>query len=290
MLPIKNILSFISFLLLLVQNQSKPLCIPSLDCDSCEYCGLESENYSSCFYRNMFCKDDSKIIFSSYLKEEYSIFYDNEPESYDLCGEVEYELENINDTIILFSSKNKTFPEKNPIRCHYLIDSINKNEEYPCLNIDIKNISNSNETSDLKTNIGIIFTLSDSEIEEVEAITDSELVGKYYINTLKSTTRFEIFLDFEPKKENPDEVLEIKINFGKKFSGFTQKYYKTNYNNEPTTTTSTTQESSSSDSSTLGGAIGGAAGGLIVIIVIFCCCCKTEKRYVEVETTRCALQ
>ena len=50
---------------------------------------------------------------------EYSIFYDNEPESYDFCGEVEYELENINDTIILFSSKNKTFPEKNPIRCHY---------------------------------------------------------------------------------------------------------------------------------------------------------------------------
>ena len=78
---------------------------------------------------------------------------------------MEYELENINDTIILFSSKNKTFPEKNPIRCHYLIDSINKNEEYPCLNIDIKNISNSNETSDLKTNIGIIFTLSDSEIK-----------------------------------------------------------------------------------------------------------------------------
>ena len=52
----------------------------------------------------MFCKNDSKIIYSSNLKEEYSIFFDYEPESDDFCGEAEYELENMNDTIILFTS------------------------------------------------------------------------------------------------------------------------------------------------------------------------------------------
>ena len=87
MLHIKNIISFINVFLLLSQSLSKPLCITNLDCDSCEYCGLESEIYSSCFYRNMFCKNDSKIIYSSYLKEEYSIFFDYEPESDDFCGE-----------------------------------------------------------------------------------------------------------------------------------------------------------------------------------------------------------
>ena len=245
----------------------------------------------------MFCKNDSKIIYSSYLKEEYSFFYDNEPESYDFCGEIEYELENMNDTLILFTNKNKTFSKENPIRCHYLINSINKNTNFPYLQIGIKkNISKINETNYLKTDIGIIYTLSDSDIEEVEAINDSELVGKYYINSLKSATRLELFLDFELKNENPNEILEIKINFGKKFSNFTQKYYKTNYDDDyyststSTTTSTTTQESSSSDSGTIGGIIGGAVGGVVIVIIIVCCCCKTEKRYVEVETTRCALQ
>ncbi len=274
-LHLKNIFSLISNLLILCQSQSKPLCIQDLDCDSCEYWCLESEIYSSCFYKNKFCKRDSKIIYSSYLKEEYSIFYDNEPESYDFWGEVEYELENINDAIILFTNKNKTFSKENPIRCHYLINSINKNLVFPYLQIGIKNSSKISETSDLKTNIGIIFTLTDSDIEEIEAINDSELVGKYYLNPLKSATRIELFLDFETKNENPNEILEIEINFGKKFSNFTQKYHKRNYDDDycstsTSTTTSTTQESSSSDSGTIGGAIGGAVGGLVLFIIVVC--------------------
>lgn len=296
MLQIKNIISFIC-VLLLTQSLSKPLCVPALDCDSCQYCGLESEMYSSCFYRNMFCKNDSKIIYSSYLKEEYAIFFDNEPHFDDFCGEMEYELKNMNETIILFTSKNKTFPKESPIRCHYLINSINKNADYPYLQISIKNIPQNNETkdtSDFKADIGAIFTSIDSDLEEVEIINDTELVDKYYINTLSSTTRLELLLDFEPKKENPNEVLEIKINYGQKFSNFTKRYYyKTtydSYDDDYSTSTSTSGESSSSDSSILGGAIGGGAAVLIVIVVIYCCCCKTEKRYVEVETTRCALQ
>ena len=238
----------------------------------------------------MFCKNDSKIIYSSYLKEEYSIFFDYEPESDDFCGEVEYELEKMNDTIILFTSKNK----ESSIRCHYSINSINNSADYPYLQISLNNIPKSNETRDFKADIGVIFTLADSHKEEVEAINDSKLVDKYYINTLKSTARFEMFLDFEPKRENPNEILEIKLNFGKKFYNFTKKYYKTNYDDDysSSTSTSTSEESSSSDSATIGGAIGGGGvvGALIFFGIIYCCCFRTEKRLVEVETTRCAMQ
>ena len=295
MLQTKNIFSFICVLLLLSKSHSKPLCTSNLDCDSCQYCGLESEVYSSCFYRNMFCKNDSKIIYSSYLKDEYEIFFYNDPELDNFCGEVEYDLENMNDTIILFNSENKAFPLESSLRCHYLINSINKSADYPYLELNIKNILKSNETktiSGFKADIGAIFTLSDSNIEEVETINDSEIVDKYYIKTLSSTTRLEMFLDFEPKKANPNEVLEIKLNFGQKFNNFTRRnYYRTNYDDDySTTTSSTSKESSSSDSGTIAGATGGVAAIFIIGVIAYCGCCKTEKRLVEVETTRCALQ
>ena len=82
---------------------------------------------------------------------------------------MEYELENMNDTIILFTSKNK----ESSIRCHYSINSINKSADYPYLQISLNNIPKGNETRDFKADIGIIFTLADSHKEEVEAINDS---------------------------------------------------------------------------------------------------------------------
>lgn len=101
-----------------------------------------------------------------------------------------------------------------------------------------------------------------------------------------------MFLDFEPKRENPNEILEIKLNFVKKFYNFTKKYYKTNYDDDysSSTSTSTSKESSSSDSATIGGAIGGVVGAIIFFGIIYYCCFRTEKRLVEVETTRCAMQ
>ena len=282
MFCVENIFSFIFILLLLSQSYSKPLCLSNLDCHTCQHCGFESEDYSTCFYRNMFCKNDSKIIYSLYLKREYTFFFDNNPELDDFCGEVEYELENVNDTIILFTSKNKTFPKESPIRCHYLINSINNNSNNPYLQINLKNSSKNNETkniSDFKADIGAIFTLTDSNIEEVEAINVSELIDKYYINTLKSAKRLEIFLDFEPKKENQNDVLEIKLNFGKMFDNITKGYYNTYSVN---ISASYSDDSDSCSSAIIGIIIGLVSASLILFIIIYCCCCKSETKYVEV--------
>lgn len=294
MLHFKNILIFFFVLLLFSESYNKPLCNSTLDCHTCDFCGLESENYFSCFYQNIFCLNDSKIIYSSYLKDEYTSFFENDPEIDDeLCGEIEYELENRNEGITIFTNKNKTFPKNSKIRCHYIIDSINKNYDLPYLEISMKNVSQSNETkitNGFKAEIGAIFSLTDSDREEVEIIKGQKLFEKFYINNLRSVTKLEIFLDFETDIEYPYEILEIKIDYGQIFSNFSNKYHSTYYDNAQSTSTSNSNESSSSSDALYGGIGGGAAAFILLCIVGYCCCCKTEKRYVEVETTRCALQ
>ena len=293
MLCYKNLFSFIFTLIILSKCSTKPLCNSNLYCDSCDFCGLESASYSPCFYGNMFCKNDSKIIYSSYLKEEFTIFFDNDPELIDFCGEVEYELENMKEAITLFTNRNKTFPKNNLLRCHYLISSINESFGYPYLEINLEDLQRSNETkntSDINAEINAIFKLIDSDLEEIEVINSSKLVDNYYIYPLRSITRFEIFIDIKLLKEKLNEVLEIKLNFGQKFHNSTARYYKTSTSTQGSTTTSTTEESDSISGSVIGGSIGGAVGFIVMGLIVYFCCCKTEKRYIEVETTTCGIQ
>ena len=116
---------------ILLQNiNPKPLCNSNYNCTECESCLSEIQNYESCYYYNLFCKNNSQILYSSFLKNEYIQFFDGIPEMNSFCGKKKFVIGNKKDEIIIFDGRNKTFPRVENIHCHYLIDSVNNNSLY----------------------------------------------------------------------------------------------------------------------------------------------------------------
>jgi hypothetical protein len=122
---IRKIILFLCLLELLPKCYNQLLCNHNSNCNICQYCGSEIKNYTSCFYYNIFCKNNSNIIYSPTLKKEYKKYFESSPEIYSFCGQKEYILENIKDNIIIFTNRNKSFPKNKYIHCNYLIKSIN---------------------------------------------------------------------------------------------------------------------------------------------------------------------
>ena len=65
---IRKIILFLCLLELLPKCYNQLLCNHNLNCNICQYCGSEIKNYTSCFYYNIFCKNNSNIIYSIFLK------------------------------------------------------------------------------------------------------------------------------------------------------------------------------------------------------------------------------
>ena len=269
MIPKQNFFALLCFIILIYQGYCKSLCNSSLECDLCDYCGFESKDYTSCLYKNIFCKNNSKIIYSPILKEDYISFFDIDNDLDDFCGQVEYELDDYEEAITIFTSKNKTFPKNKMIRCHYLIDSANNNKNFPFLEISTINSSESNESEKLNAEVNVIFSLKDSDSEEIEVINSSKLSDKFYKNSLKYYSKLEIFLDFEPTQGSQKDILEIKINFNEKFYNSNNRYYSTYYGDDYSTSVSVNTDSSTG---IIVGIILGVTALVCGVILSICLC------------------
>ena len=271
---------------ILLQNiNPKPLCNSNYNCTECESCLSEIQNYESCYYYNLFCKNNSQILYSSFLKNEYIQFFDGIPEMNSFCGKKKFVIGNKKDEIIIFDGRNKTFPRVENIHCHYLIDSVNNNSLYPFLEIKkTKNSEINEEDTGLEIGINNILTLSEGEL--AEAINCSKLSNTtYYRRYLHKVESLEIFVDFSEFEYGLlQDILEIKIIFENNIFNSSNLYYSKSYNSSNSTS------SSSSDSKDVFYGIGVVAAIAVLGLLIYCCCFKKEREVVEVDTTRCRLQ
>jgi hypothetical protein len=173
------------------------------------------------------------------------------------CGKNDIKFGNNNDEIIIFNSKNKTFPKDKYAHCHYSINIGNITQRKLYLNVDLLKNSNSKEPRSLEFNSIFIFKTLDGKEDAVSINQENVKSKNTYDVYLNEENEVEIFLDFlELNYNDPEEILEIKlINFK---------------------TQSKKSSSSSGNGGTIGGVIGGIAGLIIICAIVYCCCCKNK--------------
>ena len=252
---------------LFIQNTlENNTCSSNYFCDDCEYCGTSTNNFTSCFYYNMVCKYSYyKLTYSSFMKNSLINYYKTFSDLTTFCGKNDIKFGNNNDEIIIFNSKNKTFPKDKYAHCHYSINIGNITQRKLYLNVDLLKNSNSKEPRNLEFNSIFIFKTLDGKEDAVSINQENVKSKNTYDVYLNEENEVEIFLDFlELNYNDPEEILEIKlINFQKKSSS----------------------SSSSGDGETIGGIIGGIAGGIIIFAIIYYCCCKNKTETSTTNTT-----
>lgn len=264
---IKNIFSIFILSFILYQNTISYICSINYECNKCDYCGEEEiNNYTACNYYNMFCRQytsyfDYYYSYSSFLKREYTDFFESNPLTYNFCGEKEYTVEDEKE-VNIFSSNNKIFVNDIFYHCHYIINVKENSEAF--LSFKLFKNEESNELRNLNFEITTMTFFYGQEKEEIQPIYPSNLRSYRKEILLESVKKIEIFLDFlEKDYKQPEEILEIKINDA-----------------------NSTISKKSSSSSSLETALGSIAGsilaiGLVVFIVYYFC----GKKEVVKETT-----
>ena len=190
-------------------------CSFNIDCNDCDFCGEESEDYSTCNYDNIFCKGDTQHFFSPRLKSEYDTFFRKDPKVSEFCGKGEIEFDLQKEPVLIFEANKNNFPKGKLVHCSYTFNRIDNYKKYEPslviqLNPDQKNI-------DLKFKIIIEFTSVD-ELKTQKLITNDDLRNNnIFEETLKDTEELLIFIDFLNNEYNSDEVLEIKYKINKNY-------------------------------------------------------------------------
>lgn len=251
---------------LLIQIASSSFtCSPEYYCNECQYCGEETMDYDLCNYYQIFCKETRKNLkYSPTLKEEYIDYFSLNPDIISFCGQEEYILRDMEKTdkkeIVIFSSKNKFFPNNVNMHCHYYIDLEKSYLLYPYLVFEKgKNKISPFTEGPLRYQISNIFSLNNqirSQTSKAFACNDIQNSSSTDIGGM---INLEIFVDFLDKKYlSPEESLEIKITF--------DRYY------------SEEELENNGSSSSTAVAAGSSIGGVIALLaIIFCCkhcgCC-----------------
>ena len=206
----------IIFLIIFSQvNDYEQTCSFNIDCNDCDFCGEESEDYSTCNYDNIFCKGDTQHFFSPRLKSEYDTFFRKDSKVNEFCGKGEIEFDLQKNPVLIFDVNKNNFPKGKLVHCSYTFNRIDNYKKYePSLviqfNPDQKNI-------DLKFKIIIEFTSVD-ELKTQKLITNDDLRNNnIFEETLKDTEELLIFVDFLNNEYNSDEVLELKYKINKNF-------------------------------------------------------------------------
>ena len=250
----------ILFLLnLFIQNTlENNTCTSTYYCDDCEYCGVSTNNFTSCFFYNMVCRYSYlTLTYSPFMKNSLINYYKTFSDLTTFCGKSEIKFGN-NNEINIFNSQNKTFPKDKYIHCYYSIKIANITQRKLYLNFDLVKNSNSKEARNLNFNFIIIFKEPDGT-ENIESIDQDYLRSRNTVEKyLNNENEVEIYLDFmELNYLDPEEILKINlINFK---------------------TQSKKSSSSSGSGAAIGGGLGGVVGLIIIVVIIYYCCCNKKQ-------------
>ena len=210
------LLIFLSLIFFSSSGDASPICSFDIDCNDCNYCGEETQNYANCNYDNIFCKGETQYYFSSRLKNELDLFFRKDEEINSFCGKGEVELNLDKESISILEINKNNFPKGKSVHCLY---SFNNLEKYrmrePSIIFEINNLDkNINNNIDFK--IIIEHTGADEEkIQKLITIDDFTENG-IYEESLEDTEELLMFIDFLNMKFEGDENIEIKYIANKK--------------------------------------------------------------------------
>ena len=231
-------------------------CTSDYNCINCNFCGISTKNFTSCFYYHMLCKENNKITYSPYIKNELTNLYENDSDITKFCGQKEYNIDNMNYELIIFNSQNKNFTKNKYIHCHYVLKRENMDKK-PYLYFEITKNDNSKEIRKLQFQISNIYKES-SDIESSESLNHDTIRKNNFLRAYLETTKtVDIFVDFlELNYTQPEEILKISlIDINKKLSS---------------------SSSSAKTSVTILSTISSAIIFILFICLIYYCCCKRE--------------
>lgn len=189
-------------------------CSFNIDCNDCDFCGEETEDYSTCNYDNIFCKGDNQHFYSPRLKSEYDSFFRKDSEVSEFCGKGEIEFDLQKEPVLIFDVNKNNFPKRKLVHCSYSLNRIDNYKKYePSLLIKFNPDQNN---IDLKFKIIIELTSAD-EVKTQKLITNDDLANNnIFEETLKDSEELLIFIDFLNNEYNSNEVLEMKYKINKK--------------------------------------------------------------------------
>ena len=77
------------------------------NCDTCNFCGESSKDYSTCNFNNVFCHhiDSDNYEYNSPIKELYSNSFRANNEINNFCGQKIFELNSIVETFTILDTK-----------------------------------------------------------------------------------------------------------------------------------------------------------------------------------------
>ena len=213
---------YIYILLIFIFTQSTlslPSCLYYMHCKECELCNITDINYdfSYCNYANLFCIDYSfeTRIFKHSTINEYAKNLRTDTEINNFCGNEIFEIEpnKKEETITIFTSKDKTFPKNKIVHCNF---NITKGEENKfkeiSLYFEISKKENPNNNI-LKFNITFIKSISGAYNvdSDVDSFTDEKIRNETYEYYLDDKNRFQLLIDFnDMTSTETDENFEIR--------------------------------------------------------------------------------
>lgn len=151
MIKPKVYFTIIFFILyILVPNTiEETICNSDYNCNRCTYCGTSTNNFTSCFYYNMFCSQDYKLTYSPFMRSTLINFFQNDSSITSFCGQKEYIIDNTTEEVIIFNSKDKNFIKDKYIHCHYYINTENVTQYRPYFYFTLSKNMNSTEPRNL---------------------------------------------------------------------------------------------------------------------------------------------
>ena len=208
---------FLSLIIFSYTEDDSTVCSFDIDCNNCNFCGEETQNYANCNYDNIFCKGENQYYFSSRLKNEYDLFFRKDEEINSFCGKGEVELNLDKESITILELNKNNFPKGKSVHCLYSFNNLEKYKmREPSIILEIQNIDKNLINNNIDFKIIIEHTNGDEEkIQKLITIDDFE-ENNIYEESLEDTEELLIFIDFLNINIEGDESIELKYIANKK--------------------------------------------------------------------------
>ena len=199
------------------KNTELEYCDTNQYCGSCTICGNETNDYKTCSYFNLFCKEKSTnhTNFQESYLQKYSTFFRNISNANEFCGQEKYTLDSITNSFSIINKSNINIINSNINHCNYEIHNTKYfNNQSDTAYLIIQYNTNNPEKKNLKLIFNIFLKNSNSNSSKLMTIKETDLIKEFNKIKLNNYDNIIILLDFYIDNEaNTDinEYIEIKI-------------------------------------------------------------------------------
>ena len=217
---IKNIyILIISIVVIFSSNKNKTIleyCDIDKYCESCTFCGNETNDYTPCSYYNLFCiKNSSDIFFQDSYLNKYTTFFRNISNANDFCGKQTYIFDLPINSFSIINKTAKNIQNSNINHCNYEIYNTQYFYNFEgTANLIIRLKTNNVKKNKIKLIFNILLRDTRSLSSKQKIIKEIDLIKEDYKLILFNYNIIIILVDFYVDgeiKANIDEYIEVRI-------------------------------------------------------------------------------